>query len=72
MTAEIRKLLEARPFEQFAIVTSAGIRYRVPSPEHADLNPQRSRVVVWFDDETWVVVSGLHIAAVELEKPQAA
>jgi len=72
MIAEVRKLLEGRPFEPFSIVTSAGIRYRVASPDHADLNPPNSRVLVWFDDGTGVVVSGLHIAAVELEKPQAA
>ncbi len=50
MIAEIRQLLSARPFEPFLIVTSGGNRYRVASAEHAGIDPQRSRVVVWFDD----------------------
>ena len=60
------------PFEPFAIVTSSGIRYRVPSADHATINPQSSRVVVWFEDESGVIISGLHIAAVEKEGPQKA
>jgi hypothetical protein len=72
MTDEVRKFLEACPFEPFRIVTTAGMRYRVASRDHASLNPQNSRVWVWFDDGTGVVVSGLHIAAVELENSQAA
>jgi len=70
MIAEVRKFLHSRPFEPFSIVTSAGMRYRVASPDHADINPQNSRVLVWFDDGTGVVVSGIHIAAVELESSQ--
>lgn len=72
MIEEVRKLLAGRPFEPFSIVTSAGIRYRVSSPDHADVNPQKSRVLIWFDDETGVVVSGIHIAAVKLENRQTA
>jgi hypothetical protein len=29
-----------------------------------------SRVVVWFDDESGVIISGLHSSAVEKEAPQ--
>ena len=72
MIADVRRLLSARPFQRFSVVTSSGDRYRVLSPDHAGLNPQGTRVLVWFDDETGVVVSGMHIAAVELEKSQAA
>ena len=36
-------------FEPFLIVTSGGNRYRVSSAEHAGTDPQRSRLVVWFD-----------------------
>ena len=68
MIAEVRQHLQAAPFEPFAIVTSSGKRYRVPSPDHAGTNPQGSRVVIWFDDESSVTVSGLHIAAVEKER----
>jgi hypothetical protein len=70
MIADVRHFLESEPFEPFAIVTSSGSRHRVPSASHATINPQGSRVVVWFDDESGVIVSGLHIASVEKEAPQ--
>ena len=49
----------------FTIVTSSGRRYPVPSADHAGINPQGTRVVVWFDDEASVTVAGLHVAAIE-------
>ena len=67
MIADIRQFLQSRPFEPFVIVTSSGNRYRIPRADHATINPQGSRVVVWFDDESGVIISGLHIAAVERE-----
>ena len=70
--ADIRQFLESGPFEPFVIVTSSGNRYRVPSTDHAAINPQGSRIVVWFDDESGVIISGLHIAAVEKEAPRKA
>lgn len=72
MIADIRQFLEAGPFEPFFIVTSSGNRYRVATADHASINPQGSRVVVWFDNESSVTVSGLHIAAVEKDVPQKA
>jgi len=69
MIADIRQFLQAGPFEPFFIVTSRGSRYRVASADHANINPQGSRVVVWFDDESSVTVSGLHIASLEKEAP---
>jgi hypothetical protein len=72
MITDIRKLLEARPFAPFAVVSSSGQHYRVSSPDHANVNPQGSRLLVWFDDDSEVIVSGLHIAAIEMERPQAA
>jgi hypothetical protein len=72
MIADIRRLLAARPFEAFAILTSGGNRYPVPSGEHAAVDPQRSRVVVWLDDGSSVTIAGLHITALEKEAPQHA
>lgn len=72
MIADIRRFLETGPFEPFVIVTRSGNRYRIPTADHATVNPQGSRVVVWFDDESGVIISGLHIAAVEKEAPQKA
>ena len=72
MIADIRQLLDARPFEPFFIVTSSGQRSRVDSPDHADINPRGSRVVVWFNDDSSVTVLGLHITAIEKQATQAA
>jgi hypothetical protein len=72
MIADIRQLLNARPFEPFLIVTSGGNRYRVAGAEHAGIDPQRSRVVVWFDDGSSVTITGLHIASIEKEAKQNA
>jgi hypothetical protein len=44
----------------------------VPTAEHAAIDPQRSRLVIWFDDGSSVMVSGLHIASVEMEAKQKA
>ena len=65
MIADIRQHLGVAPFEPFTIVTTSGARYPVPSADHAGLNPGGSRVVVWFDDDSSVTISGLHIAAIE-------
>lgn len=65
MIGDIRQQLEVAPFEPFTIVTTSGVRYPVPSADHAGLNPRGSRVIVWFDDDSSVTISGLHIAALE-------
>jgi hypothetical protein len=65
MIGDIRQHLEAAPFEPFTIVTTSGMRYSVITADHGGLNPQGSRVVVWFDDDSSVTISGLHIAAIE-------
>jgi hypothetical protein len=68
MIRDIRQLLSTRPFQPFSIVTSAGKQYRVPTSEHAGVNPTGSRVVVWFGDGSGVTISALHISAVEQEQ----
>ena len=65
MVNDVRKLLSARPFVPFTIVTSGGSRYAVPAPDHCGIDPQSSRVVVWFDDGSGITVAGLHIASIE-------
>lgn len=65
MIAEIRRLLAEVPFHPFTIVTSSGKQYLVASPDHAGFNPSGTRVIVWFDDESSVHVSALHITAVQ-------
>ncbi len=72
MIADIRQVLQAVPFEPFTIVTSSRKRYRVATADRADINPQGSRVVVWFDDDSSVTISGLHISSLEKEAQKAA
>jgi hypothetical protein len=67
MIRDVRQHLQAAPFEPFFIITSSGHRYRVASADHAGIHPQGSRLVIWFDDESGVTVSGLHIVAIEKE-----
>ena len=69
MIGDIRQHLGATPFEPFTIVTSSGRRYPVPSADHANSNPQGTRVAVWFDDDASVTIAGLHVAAIEKGTP---
>ena len=69
MVRDIRQHLEATPFEPFTIVTTSGRRYPVPSADHAGLNPQGTRVVVWVDDDASVTIAGLHVATIEKGMP---
>jgi hypothetical protein len=65
MTPDVNQLLSATPFEPFSIVTSSGRRYPIPTADHAGVSPNRSRVVIWFDDDSGVTLSALHIVAIE-------
>jgi hypothetical protein len=72
MIDEIRRLLAARPFVPFVIVTTGGSRYRVASNEHAAISPQPYRVTIWFDEGGGVTVPARHIASVDQEPARAA
>ena len=65
MIADIRHHLEARPFEPFTIVLSSGDRHQIATADHANVGPSGSRMIVWFDDDGSVTLSGLHIVAIE-------
>ena len=69
MIGDVRQHLEVAPFEPFTIVTTSGSRYPVGTADHVGLNPRGSRAVVWFDDDSSVTISGLHIAAIEKGLP---
>jgi len=59
----IRELLHATPFEPFAVRTSDGREYLVPTADHAAVHPKGGYLFV-FADESSVRISGLHVAAV--------
>ena len=65
MIGDVRQHLQAVPFEPFSIVTTSGHRYRVPSADHAGIHPHGSRLVIWFDDDSSITLSGLHIVGIE-------
>jgi len=60
----IRGLLHAAPFEPFAIRTSDGREYAIPTADHAAVHPKAARVFVFFDNGSTVEIAGLHLAAV--------
>lgn len=63
--ADIRQLLEAQPFEPFSILTSSGKQFRVPTSDHGSINPQGTRVIIFWDDESHVTISPLHIVTIK-------
>ena len=65
MIDDIKQRLEGNPFLPFSIVTSGGMKYRIASRDHADINPKGNRVVIWFDDGGSALVASLHITAIE-------
>ena len=65
MTPDVRQYLSAVPFETFSLVTSRGHRYAIASPDHAGVHPRGNRIVVWFDDDSSVTLSAMHIVAIE-------
>ena len=69
MIKEVIKMLEANPFRPFTIRTSGGDVYPVASRDHAHITPSGNQVVVMFEDDTVLVVAGLHITAVGTAPP---
>ena len=65
MIDDIKLRLEESVFRPFTIVTSSGAKYRVASRDHVGFGPKHSRVIVWFDDDTSVLIAGLHMVAIE-------
>ena len=65
MLAEINKRLAALPFQPFAIVTSSGRAYEVPTPDHITITRLLREIVVEKDDGTAAAINLLHVAAVE-------
>jgi hypothetical protein len=54
MIEGVRPHLAARAFEPFVVVSSSGHRSRVPTAEHAGIDPRGNGVGVWFDDGSGV------------------
>lgn len=64
MIEQLRRLYDAAGFQPFTIVTSSGEQFEVPTRDHLAFNPQRTYVLVVFDDGTHTTLTGLHIIGV--------
>ena len=64
MIPRVRELLHAAPFQPFAIRTSDGQEYSIPTADHAAVHPKATRIFVFLDNGGTVEVAGLHVAAV--------
>jgi outer membrane lipoprotein SlyB len=62
MVGEIQSQIRRTPFVPFAIRTSDGHTYDVPSVDHISVSPRGTRVVVYSDDDTAVMLPILHIS----------
>ena len=58
---EIRMRMRQVPFVPFAIRTSDGREYSVPTVDHALVTPKGNRIVVVDDEGTTAVLGPLHI-----------
>ena len=64
MIADIRARARRVPFVPFAIRTTDGREYRVPTLDHLWFPPRTSRVMVADDDGVTCSLWALHISAV--------
>ena len=69
MTADIRKLVRAVPFVPFTIHLADGGRVRVPTVDHVAVSPAGGRVIVFTDDDTHDILSGLLISRITVDGP---
>jgi len=65
IVAELLDRLHKQPFEPFDIVLSNGTRHRVPTVDHLIVTRILRRVVLEFDDGTFVTINPLHVASLE-------
>ena len=69
MPGDIRKLIQAVPFVPFTIHLADGGQLRVPTVDHIAISPAGGRVIVFADDDTHDILSGLLISRVTVERP---
>jgi hypothetical protein len=64
MIKEVALQLERIPFVPFAIRTSDGHEYRIPTVDHAWITPRGNTVAVEADDGGVALLGPLHISSV--------
>ena len=68
MKGDIRKLTHAIPFVPFTIHLADGGHLRVPTIDHVAVGPSGGRVIVFGDDDTYEVLSGLLISRLTVDQ----
>ena len=68
MNADIRKLVHAVPFIPFTIHLADGGQLRVPTVDHVAVSPAGGRVIVFADDDTHDILSGLLISRITVDR----
>jgi len=71
MTGDIRKLTHAVPFAPFTIHLADGGHLRVPAIDHVAIAPSGGRVIVYQDDDSYQVLSGLLISRLSVDQPSS-
>ena len=64
MVDEIRQQLDRTPFVPFAIRTSDGHEYAVPTHDHVHVSPRGTRIIVIDDADVVSVLPILYISGV--------
>ena len=64
MIAGVRERMERVPFRPFAIWTSDGHQFSVPTVDHVFITPRGNRVIVVTDEGATAVLGPIHINSV--------
>ncbi len=71
MVADVRERLSAKPFVPFTIYVADGRSFRVPTPDHAHVHPNRSRVSIYTEDGGLQLLPALLISGVGIDSEEA-
>ena len=69
MTSDIRKMLSAVPFTPFQIYTADGREYAIPTPDHAHVHPNGSRVTIFSNEGFEATLPALLISGIKTMAP---
>jgi hypothetical protein len=64
MIADVGERLDKVPFEPFAIRSSDGREYPVPTRDHAHISPRGNRIVVFLDEGPAITLGPLHVNSI--------
>jgi hypothetical protein len=71
MTVDIRERLGTRPFVPFTIHVADGREFRVPTPDHARVWPNRARISVYAEEGAMEILPALLIMGVTVDSEQS-